>query len=207
MAGNLFDEIGAIVGGAIDNCGWADSALTKVVINQIVTSTRNRPHPWSTASDYTSWKSLTDRTYQGRHRKAVDLTVLPDPVRVRALFQRPDGKQLLSKKSTCLFPAFAQYLTDGFIRTNPDHREKTTSNHEIDLCPLYGLTETQTLALRACDETAGKRGRLKTQQINGEDFPQFFYEADGRWASATPSIRQVCSRSAATGPTRRLSPV
>ena len=56
------------------------------------------------------------------------------------LFKRPAGQQRLSAKSTCLFPAFAQYLTDGFIRTDPRDTARTTSNHEIDLCPLYGRT-------------------------------------------------------------------
>ena len=174
MPGSIFDDIGAIVGGAIDNCGWADAVITKLAIDKIVTSTRNRPHPWSTASDYTSWKSLTDRTYQGRHRPAATPAApLPAVSAVEALFRRPNGQQVLSKKSTCLFPAFAQYLTDGFIRTNPHARDRTTSNHEIDLCPLYGLNEPQTLILREQSQAAGRKGRLKSQVIGGEEFPPF----------------------------------
>jgi len=62
---------------------------------------------------------------------------LPDPKLVAAVFAA-SGHGRVSAKSTCLFPAFAQYLTDGFIRTNPTDPRRTTSNHEIDLCPLYG---------------------------------------------------------------------
>lgn len=179
MSNPLFDALGAVVGDAIDDCGWASRAMSKLVIDKIVHSTRNRPHPWSTASDYTSWNSLTDRTYQARHRPVAAPRAQPDPKAVQELFRRPTGQQVLSKKSTLLFPAFAQYLTDGFIRTDPHARNRTTSNHEIDLCPLYGRTEAQTLILREQSALAGRKGRLKSQLINGEEYPPFLYESDG----------------------------
>jgi prostaglandin-endoperoxide synthase 2 len=86
-----------------------------------------------------------------------------------------------------LFAAFAQYLTDGFIRTIPDdsdfppetHRRGTTSNHEIDLCPLYGRTVAQTLILRTRSGAPGERGRLRSQRIDGEDYAPFLFDADG----------------------------
>lgn len=180
MSNSLFDEILKLAGGAIDSCGWADSACSKVAVNKLVECTRNRPHPWSTASDYTSWKSLTDRTYQARHLPAAEAPGRqPDPAKLDVLFTRPNGTQVLSKKSTCLFPAFAQYLTDGFIRTDPNDRAKTTSNHEIDLCPLYGRTEAQTLILRSKDNSRGARGRLKSQFIGAEEYPPFLFLPDG----------------------------
>jgi prostaglandin-endoperoxide synthase 2 len=161
--------------------------LNALVINGIVNSTRNRPHPWSTVSDYISWQGLTDRTFQGRHLPATPPPPnAPDWTLVAQLFTRPNGMANLSKKSTCLFPAFAQYLTDGFIRTNVSHdvkppatdplmRRMTTTNHEIDMCPLYGRTVGQTRALRLSSEAPGQKGRLKTQTINGEDFAPFLY--------------------------------
>jgi heme peroxidase len=179
MSNSLFDEVLNLAGGAVDACGWADSALSKVMVNKLVQCTRNRPHPWSTASDYTSWKSLTDRTFQARHLPAAAPGIQPDPAKIDVLFARPDGTQTLSKKSTCLFPAFAQYLTDGFIRTDPNNRAKTTSNHEIDLCPLYGRNEAQTLILRKNDNSQGFRGRLKSQFILAEEYPIFLYLPDG----------------------------
>jgi prostaglandin-endoperoxide synthase 2 len=99
--------------------------------------------------------------------------------KIDVLFARPNRAQTLSKKSTCLFPAFAQYLTDGFIRTDPNNRAKTTSNHEIDLCPLYGRNEAQTLILRKNDNSQGSRGRLKSQFIGAEEYPSFLYLPDG----------------------------
>ena len=78
-----------------------------------------RPHAMSTLCDYTSWTSLTDRNYLGRLVPAFtrDGTDLPTIEDTTALFA-PQGPQQQCPKSTLLFPIFAQYLTDGFLRTN-----------------------------------------------------------------------------------------
>ena len=176
---NLRDGLLGFAGGLINASGWADKTASKLVIDNLCATTRNRPHPLSTASDYTSWKSLTDKTYQARHLPPVDLKVQPPADAVAKLFERPDGTQTLSRKSTCLFPAFAQYLTDGFIRTEPKRRNRTTTNHEIDLCPLYGRIEAQTDILREKAEAPGRRGRLKSQFVDGEEYPPYLYTRDG----------------------------
>lgn len=163
-------------GSVVDGWAWLSGEATATVINEVVGSTRNRPHPWSTASDYTSWQSLTDRTYLARHLPPVDVPSQPPETDVQRLFRRPPGAApRLSKKSTCLFPAFAQYLTDGFIRTLPTDPRRTTTNHEIDLCPLYGRALAQTEALRLKDTTAGRRGKLKSQLIGAEEYPLFLF--------------------------------
>lgn len=96
---------------------------------------------------------------------------LPPVDEVARLFTpRPEG-QRSCPKSTLLFPVFAQYLTDGFLRTDMKDRSRTTSNHDIDLSPLYGRTPAQTRALRCLSPEVGSKGRLKSQQINGEEFP------------------------------------
>ena len=109
-------------GSVVDGWAWLSGEATATVINEVVGSTRNRPHPWSTASDYTSWQSLTDHTYLARHLPPVDVPSQPPETGVQRLVPAPArcGASILSKKSTCLFPAFAQYLTDGLIRTLPD---------------------------------------------------------------------------------------
>lgn len=164
------------VGSAIDGWAWLSDEAGDLVVNNLVTCTRNRPHPWSTLSEYTSWQSLTDRTYLARHLPPALLPIQPDEIQVRQLFARPEGSSgRLSKKSTCLFPAFAQYLTDGFIRTDPADRRRTTTNHEIDLCPLYGRTVAQTDVLRLKSSGKGQLGRLKSQFIGDEEFPLFLY--------------------------------
>jgi hypothetical protein len=183
MSDWLRDFILGNAGDLISGNGWLRGAASAVVINRACDSTRNRPHPWSTFDDdYICWDGLTDRTYLARHLPAKDAPVQPKPEAIRALFARPPGPQGLSRKSTCLFPAFAQYLTDGFIRTVPYDLRKTTTNHDIDLCQLYGRTRAQTLALRQLpkDGGGGPKGRLKSQMVNGEEYPLFLYPGGDR---------------------------
>ncbi len=151
------------------------------LINRLVGRSRNRPHPWSTRGDHISWPGLKDHSYFGRllpntrwPGALAPAMVAPDDV-VDLFMADPDG-QRLCPKFTCLFPAFAQYLTDGFLRTqlsNVDEEEdrtRTTSNHEIDLSTLYGRTDWQTRALRQLSENAGEKGRLKSETIAGEEW-------------------------------------
>jgi prostaglandin-endoperoxide synthase 2 len=172
------------VGDLIDGFGWLHGKASALAINAACGTTRNRPHPWSTVQDdYISWDGLTDRTYLARHLPAADTPIQPDVHQVSALFARPAGKQRLSTKSTCLLPAFAQYLTDGFIRTIPYNLRKTTTNHDIDLCQLYGRTRKQTLALRLKAEDPGRRGRLKSElDEKGEEYPLRLYPNGARTA-------------------------
>lgn len=178
----------SIIVNALDAVGLDDD-VNRLVIDRAVNVCRGRPHPWSTKHDYISWSGLTDRTYNARLLPAKPYpaaeargTRRPPTADVVALFARSDGRnQRLCVKSTGLFPAFAQYLTDGFIRTQLDNdpakedRRRTTSNHEIDMSPLYGRTPAQTDALRLRSEVPGRRGRLKSQMLRGEEFPPFLY--------------------------------
>jgi len=162
----------------------------KWAINRVVNRARPRPHPLSTERDYVCWPGLTDRRWSARHLPPSPRPNPPAPEALTVLFKRKDGEQRLCPKSTCLFPAFAQYLTDGFIRTETEglappgedkkmRLKRNTSNHEIDLCPLYGRTEAQTDALRLKSNRKGQKGRLKTQKVNGEEYAPFLYK-DGK---------------------------
>jgi prostaglandin-endoperoxide synthase 2 len=155
--------------------------VNRRIIFKAVNASRARPHPFSTLSPYTSWSSLTDRTYFARHLQADD-TNPPEPPEeeVLALFRRAENQQRPCSKSTLLFPVFAQYLTDGFLRTSVTDRSRTTSNHDIDLSTLYGRTPAQTAVLRLHDKEKGRRGRLRSQRINGEEYPLFLYQPDGK---------------------------
>lgn len=195
--------------------------LNKVLIHRAVSKCPYRPNPLSLMSDYPSWDSLTDRTYSGRHlppasaeylEKIQSLAPLPafdprnspePPEWVNKLFLRETDKPRLSAKSTVLFSNFAQWFTDGFLRTDYDHEfpRKNTSNHEIDISPLYGRTKEMAQALRAKDGT----GRLKSQVIppkprtdgsvaawyGGGEFPPFYYDDQFvHGAIDTPTVRE-----------------
>ncbi|MEU8105754.1 peroxidase family protein [Nonomuraea muscovyensis] len=149
--------------------------LNASLIDHAIREMPPRPEPLSTMADYTSWASLTDRSYSGRHLPP--LTVAedgrPTPERAAALFTR--GETMIPcPRSTVLFAYFAQWFTDGFLRgdTNvPRDPRKNTSNHHIDLNQVYGLDETATAALRTFDG-----GLLKSQVINGGEFPPHLCE-------------------------------
>jgi prostaglandin-endoperoxide synthase 2 len=67
------------------------------------------------------------------------------------------GERLVKcERSSALFCFFAQWFTDSFLRTDPNDRRRNTSNHEIDLCQIYGLDAATARTLRS-----GRGGRLR----------------------------------------------
>jgi prostaglandin-endoperoxide synthase 2 len=171
------------VGSLANHWPWLAGKVNPIAINGLVNKCRTRPHPWSTAHDYVSWTSLTDQTWSARHLPPVPASpTTPTAGELTGLFAR-SGDQVMSDKSTVLFPAFAQYLTDGFLRTrmpkegeSEDVRLRNTSNHQIDMCPLYGRNAVQTDALRLRSDGRGERGRLKSQLIDGGEWAPFLYQ-------------------------------
>jgi prostaglandin-endoperoxide synthase 2 len=196
-----------------------ERVVNRVLINRAVNKCPARPHRLSMRSEYPSWDSLTDRTYTGRHLPPADdafVKGLPDVADVLPLFARPNGLADLSAKSTALFAHFAQWFTDGFLRTarlasgGPDW-QRNTSNHEIDLSPVYGRTRTIADALR-CHDGSGKlrhqfipqgTGQHGRPRVGGQ-FPPYFFDDDYvtgavpqiQWpvAGTPPSLCQTCSR-------------
>ncbi|MGY1762277.1 peroxidase family protein [Geodermatophilus sp. SYSU D00779] len=151
------------------------SATNRLLINRLVYKLDTRPNILSTKTPYTSWESLTDRTYSARHLPPDNRLQhrLPPEASVAELFRREEPRE--SAKSTLLFSHFAQWFVDGFLRTDPDDVTRNTSTHDIDLSQLYGQTEDVTDLLRThcC-------GRLKSQQIDGGEFPPYYFGRDGR---------------------------
>lgn len=146
--------------------------INKFLINSAIYKSKTRPYPLSTLAEYTSWDSLTDRTWSGRHLPPVnvDENKLPSLEELKELFLRK-GDTILSSKSTLLFPYFAQWFTDGFLRTDRTNNLKNTSNHEIDVSPLYGLNKKMTDILRS-----HQGGKFKSQMINGEEYSPYYFE-------------------------------
>jgi prostaglandin-endoperoxide synthase 2 len=158
--------------------------VNAALIDRAILKIPTRPNPLSTRADYTSWSSLTDRTYDGRHLPAAAPGAgLPPAETVGGLFSRT-GDGTPCEKSTVLFPYFAEWFVDGFLRSERPHPDPETgkptrdparneSNHEIDLIQIYGLNETVTHELRTHED-----GQLQSQTINGEEYPPYLYDGE-----------------------------
>ena len=66
-----------------------------------------------------------------------------------------------------MFVFFAQWFTDSFLRTDLTDFRKNESNHEIDLCQIYGRNIAATDLLRS-----HVGGHLKSQVIDGRGVPR-----------------------------------
>jgi len=158
--------------------------VNRLFIDIATNCTEPRPHPFSlwgplqsdTSADYVSWTGLVDRTFTGRHLPPAPKTYvesLPPPEQIAKLFVR--GPSMVPcPKSSALFGFFAQWFTDSFLRTDPQDFRKNTSNHEIDLCQIYGLSAKDTSILRS---RGG--GELQSQRLAGEEYPPYLFEDDG----------------------------
>lgn len=142
-----------------------------LIINQFGYAMAPRPGALSTQRPYTTWDTLTDRTYSARHLPPVLQNDLPDLLGLRTLFSRGSAGTIDSEKSTLLFSHFAQWFVDGFLRTDPGNVLKNTSEHDIDLSQLYGQDEAVTRALRS-----HVGGRLKSQWIGGFEYPPYYLD-------------------------------
>ena len=171
---------------AVQSVKWMRAQVNRRLIDRAASKMPPRPAPFSTRGDFTSWDSLTDRRYDARHLGPVvrEPTGLPPVERVVELFERPSPampEEDLCQKSTVLFAYFAQWFTDGFLRSDrpppgksPDPR-RNNSTHEIDLCQIYGLTPEATGELRAHEG-----GLLAFQGDGAEIFPPLLYGSDGK---------------------------
>jgi prostaglandin-endoperoxide synthase 2 len=168
--------------------------VNKTIINNAINKIPNRPYPFSTMSPYTSWDSLIDRSYSGLHLPPLDWKPLTDknyigikltpaeqfeknlpPINELEVLYRKDGETKYSPKSSLIFPYFVQWFTDSFIRSDRLDPRRNSSNHHIDMCNVYGVNPKITHMLRS-----HKGGKLKSQFINGEEYPPFYYDEDGQ---------------------------
>ncbi len=156
------------------------SRVNRWLINSMIDTMPARPLRMSTYSDYRCWPALADRSWSARHLPPDPALQerLPDLAPVVDLFLRTETGDRPSPKSTLLFPHFAQWFVDGFLRTDPHDCRKNTSTHDIDLSQLYGQTTEVTKMLRLCSKT--ERGRLKCQRRrDGREFPPYYFDDNG----------------------------
>ncbi|MDY6784546.1 MAG: peroxidase family protein [Cyanobacteriota bacterium] len=172
---------------------WKRKA-NKFLLNSLIYKIPTRPYPHSMMTldphipgtdrpkktdTYTSWDSLCDRTYTGRHLPPdPELNKegnLPPVEELAVLFKKRDGKTTYSDKSTLLFPYWVQWFTDSFLRIDHYNKWKNTSNHQIDLCNVYGLTRKETNLLRSFEGGKLKTQKLKRKDGVEEEYPLFYY--------------------------------
>ena len=168
---------------AIEQVPKLHSRVSATLIDRTIRKIPTRPNPLSTMAPYTSWASLTDRKWDSRHLPPAEDWTHPPAEAVAGLFSR-DGDMIPCQKSTVLFPYFAEWFVDGFLRSERPYRDPETgetrrdparneSNHQIDLIQIYGLTPDVTSQLRS-----GEGGQLLSQELNGEEFPPYLYDGD-----------------------------
>ncbi len=187
---------------------FIQKAISRVVAKKFGNATPGRPHAYSMAVDYATWYGFQDRTFTARHLPP-DYTLndgnLPDISDLEELCVRPTvkGDQIDDLRCNLLFASFAQWFTDSFLRTahhldfgpdgNPKMDDKgksalrlpgramrNESNHEIDLCQIYGMNEKVTKMLRVDANADGfearDKGCLRYQMGKDGEYPEFLLE-------------------------------
>ena len=160
-----------------------EKAVNRLLINKAINVLAPRPYRLSTLAPYTTYESLTDKSYNTRQLPAGANGRRSEPPvdRVIELFRRETF--VPCDKSTVLFAYVAQWFTDGFLRSNrtaPSGETRSItrneSTHEVDLAQLYGLTPAETEMLRdRTDPTL-----LAHQGEPGAELPPDLYSPDGR---------------------------
>ena len=161
----------------VQSIPWLNSFINRTVINSLVEKGVGRPLPftlWTPTPvggkqmgdkpdepvNYVSWTGLVDRRFTGRHLRPADKDYsdrLPKLEDVVALYKRDSFTP--SKTTSALLCFFAQWFTDSVLRTTMWDRRMNTSNHEIDLCQIYGLDAETAAVLRTREG-----GKLRTSQ-------------------------------------------
>jgi len=150
-----------------------------LIVGNAVLKAPCRPLALSTQAPYSTWATLTDRSWFARYLPPAPQDQLPPVAEVASLFKlRPDRPPVVSDRSTLLFPSFAQWFTDGFLMTDQDRR-RTRTNHQIDLSQLYGLNATVTAVLRRRSEQQGEKGKLKSVTSAKGEWAPPLYDAAG----------------------------
>jgi prostaglandin-endoperoxide synthase 2 len=163
----------------VNKTPWLARIANRLIVNNAVLKAPCRPLALSTQASYTNWATLTDRTWFSRYLPPAPQHSLPPVAEVASLFKlRPDRPPVLSDRSTLLFPSFAQWFTDGFLMTAQDRR-RTRTNHQIDLCQLYGLDPTATAVLRRHSQLPGEKGKLKSVTSGNSEWAPPLYDAAG----------------------------
>ena len=171
-----------------------EHVVNRALINRSINILAPRPYRLSTRLPYTTYETLTDKTFNARQLQPSTNgpRTLPAAEDVIELFRRRTF--IPCEKSTVLFAYFAQWFTDGFLRSNrkdqtdaPRDITKNESTHEIDLAQLYGLDEAETEMLRDRDNPI----LLAHQGPPGAELPPDLYDAQGNRVDQFADLRVI----------------
>ena len=174
-------------------CPSARELVTSAFVALLANATPNRAHARSRwpATTRAGSASPTAR-FSGRHLPVAP-RARPLPTEARGARAVPAAARAGRRRRPTprvLFMLFAQWFTDSFLRTDRSDWRKNTSTQEIDFCQIYGLSEPKTRLLRSMEG-----GRLKSQQIDGQEYPPFLFERTAE--------RRARGQAGVQGPARR----
>ncbi|MFK7890351.1 MAG: peroxidase family protein [Granulosicoccus sp.] len=167
---------------------------------------RPRPYAYSLWSpeadttsvlDYPTWPGLIDLTFTTRHLPPAEVRfVESQPADTRYVSTKEHGKvtamfkycenEQKGSRSSLLFPVFAQWFTDGFMNTDRVDRRRNTSGHQVNMCQIYGKDEAVARLLRS-----GIRGKLRSVEINGNEFPPLLFDEHGNVNESYYQLPQI----------------
>src|SRR4051812_32083388 len=103
----LNDSVGKLID-VLRHVPFGPRLVTSTFVGLLANATEPRPRPLTLAGDYTSWISLTDRSFSGRHLPPAPAgTQLPAEADVLDLFRRPPGGEKPATDTSVLFLLFA----------------------------------------------------------------------------------------------------
>lgn len=120
----------------------------------------------------------------------------PTPMGVKGPKEMPNVDELIKKvfmrkefipephQSNVLFQYYAQHFTHQFFRTDYNKGPQLTKGTGgVDVSNIYGLTENDRQALRS-----RVNGKLRTQVINGEEFPPYLKDVPNIQMDYPPNV-------------------
>lgn len=160
-------------------------------------ATVDTPARFTSAHDYVTLEAYYNTSYYARTLPPVPL-YCPTPLGTTGPKVLPDAHMLVEKffrrkqfipephGTNVLFASYAQHFTHQFFKTNYTRGPGFTWGSEgVDLSNVYGQDVSVQMRLRAFD-----KGKLKSQMIDGEEFPVYLNDTEGMPSSYPSSVPQ-----------------